>query len=349
MALTRRAGSPYYYSEFMIAGKRYVKSTKTTNRQLAMRIEHEYRNTILKQTVLGERKPATLLQVLTLTAHSKQTLAKSTKDLADIFTRKLTKQKLKKYRTARNCFGFAPDLPFDKLTTYDIHQLITHRRAEGVSEQTIIHELTFIRQALRVAKRLDFVVPNIDIADIMKTANVRVPKHKIAFLTPQQQMALIEAITDTDTHDLCCLLLDTGARWSEIANLKWSDVQTDKITIHRTKVKNAATLSMTRRTQEILSKRERNSQWVFPSVLDNEKPLRYDGRYLKQACKKIGIQPITFHTLRHTAASTLAQRGATIQEIQVLLGHSTVQTTLKYSHLVENKTLERMATLLEPA
>ena len=53
-----------------------------------------------------------------------------------------------------------------------------------------------------------------------------------------------------------------------------------------------------------------------------------------------------FHDLRHTAASYLAMSGASQREIAEILGHGTLNQTMKYTHLTEPHTrgvLERMA------
>jgi len=50
------------------------------------------------------------------------------------------------------------------------------------------------------------------------------------------------------------------------------------------------------------------------------------------ACRKAGIEGVTWHTLRHTFASRLLDRGANIVTVQQLLGHSTVTVTMRYTH-----------------
>jgi len=50
------------------------------------------------------------------------------------------------------------------------------------------------------------------------------------------------------------------------------------------------------------------------------------------ACRKAGIGGVTWHTLRHTFASRLLERGADIVTAQQLLGHSTVTVTMRYTH-----------------
>lgn len=53
---------------------------------------------------------------------------------------------------------------------------------------------------------------------------------------------------------------------------------------------------------------------------------------LALACRKTGIEGITWHKLRHTFASRLVNRGVDIVTVQQLLGHSTVVTTMRYTH-----------------
>ena len=48
--------------------------------------------------------------------------------------------------------------------------------------------------------------------------------------------------------------------------------------------------------------------------------------------KAAGV-PYTVHTLRHTFATKMLKAGMTLNDVRVLLGHSSIQTTLRYGHL----------------
>jgi site-specific recombinase XerD len=51
------------------------------------------------------------------------------------------------------------------------------------------------------------------------------------------------------------------------------------------------------------------------------------------ACRAAGLRQIGYHVLRHTFASHLVMRGVPIRTVQELLGHSTIEMTMRYSHL----------------
>ena len=54
---------------------------------------------------------------------------------------------------------------------------------------------------------------------------------------------------------------------------------------------------------------------------------------MKLACDALGIEDFRWHNLRHEACSRLAERGWTVQQIQLISGHKTLQSLERYMHL----------------
>lgn len=84
---------------------------------------------------------------------------------------------------------------------------------------------------------------------------------------------------------------------------------------------------------EVLRSQHRRWQYVFGLEDGRPSTLPMATRGLLTACKRAGIRPIGWHVLRHSFASQLATLGAPIPAIQSLLGHATIQMTMRYSHL----------------
>jgi len=138
-----------------------------------------------------------------------------------------------------------------------------------------------------------------------------------------------------DAYDLVILLLDTGARYSEIANIEWRriDLAEQTITLWRSKVENETVLYMTDRVFDVLSRRlaTKTSPHVFTNR-DGE-ARGYCTQSIRKAIVRAGLQNCRVHTLRHTHASRLIQNGMSVYEVREILGHSDIKTTMRYAHL----------------
>jgi site-specific recombinase XerD len=60
------------------------------------------------------------------------------------------------------------------------------------------------------------------------------------------------------------------------------------------------------------------------------------------ACEKAGISDVTWHTLRHTFASPLVNRGVDIVTVKELLGHSSISVTMRYAHTISRASERRL-------
>lgn len=62
-------------------------------------------------------------------------------------------------------------------------------------------------------------------------------------------------------------------------------------------------------------------------------PLKTPREWFEVACRKAGILDFTWHCLRRTFASRLVMAGVPLRTVQELMGHKTIQMTIRYSHL----------------
>ncbi len=74
---------------------------------------------------------------------------------------------------------------------------------------------------------------------------------------------------------------------------------------------------------------------TFVFTLRRDSPIEYPkaGRTLAGICKRAGIRRIGWHVLRHTFASWLCADGVPIVVVKALLGHASIEMTMRYAHL----------------
>jgi integrase len=150
--------------------------------------------------------------------------------------------------------------------------------------------------------------------------------------------------------------LDSGGRKGELPTLTWDKIEwTGERAIlvlpaSVTKSGKARHVPLTKRSTDILKRLRRKH-------LDGERVFLYERagkardlgnvrKPFETACKRAGIVDFHIHDCRHHFASRLAQRGATLQEIKELMGHASIEMTLRYAHLWRSN-LDRAIALLD--
>ncbi|MGE5444459.1 MAG: site-specific integrase [Ignavibacteriales bacterium] len=129
----------------------------------------------------------------------------------------------------------------------------------------------------------------------------------------------------------------SGLRLNSIRTLKWTcvDFNSNTITIEAAYSKNKKThlIPMNPIVRKVLLEaklRGGNSEYVLPEVIN----LTISGITTRftRLCKKLGIQGLSFHCLRHTCGTRLAEMGKDISTISKALGHSSVNMSMRYVH-----------------
>jgi len=157
---------------------------------------------------------------------------------------------------------------------------------------------------------------------------------RLRYLEKEEIVRLLSCC-DGHLKDIIEFAINTGMRQGEIFNLKWDDIDLNAGLIHLLKTKSgyAREVPMNENVRDVLErvKRPRGAEYVFSSY--QNKPFDNVKRSFKTALKKAGIENFRFHDLRHTFASHLVMKGVDLLTVKELLGHKTIEMTLRYSHL----------------
>jgi len=128
--------------------------------------------------------------------------------------------------------------------------------------------------------------------------------------------------------------LNTGMRKGEMLNLKWHDIDFRHNIIYLNKTKNGERREVPMNgfvSKALIAVRKNpQSEYIFPHHGDKPSDFR---KSFFTALKKSGIVDFRFHDLRHTFASQLVMSGVDLNTVRELLGHKSLEMTLRYSHL----------------
>jgi integrase len=346
MALIKQKSSGIWQIRFQLNGKKYQKSSKTKKKSVAQDIERTWRNELNEKHLLGKKDTISFYEALDMFLESKADMKTYHNISSNIAT-------VKRYIN---------DKPLHELSTRDIELFVQVRKREKKANQTIQHGIIQIRGAWKYANKMGYETSPIEFPKL-KINNQRVkclsrdeeqklldelsPDNPSYYskLTPHKKRNQLK-LQRQDNYDFTVILLDCGMRYGELAKMKWSQVDLINQTIHlkRTKTNNEFILMMTNRVQKILERRSQNKvsdTWVFTDKT-GRKPRNHSTIAIRNAMQKIGLRDFRVHDLRHTLASRMIRNNCTIQETALVLGHSSLSTTMRYAHLSQSQVAMKM-------
>jgi integrase/recombinase XerD len=187
----------------------------------------------------------------------------------------------------------------------------------------------FFRHVLK----MPFVVPSL----IYPRQSSKLPP----VMSAQEIKTLIDSIKNIKHRTVVMLLYSTGMRLSEIAHLKITDIDSKNMRIKVVQGKGAKdrftilseTVLLELRAYYIIYKPK---EYLFNGCRPGG-PLspRMIQHLVQTALAKAGLvsKEYTVHTIRHSFATHLVDHGTDLHTVKELLGHSTLQTTMRYLHL----------------
>jgi integrase/recombinase XerD len=242
-------------------------------------------------------------------------------------------------------FSQSPDkLGLEHLRTYQVYLLKQRKLSVGsVVNQIAALRFFFVRTLRRPEFREFLPYP-------------RVGKNLPGILSREEVSRLINASRNLFQPTLLMVLYGTGMRRAEVARLKLSHVDSQRMIIRvvEGKGRKDRDLPLSPALLETLRAHWRwlkPQTYLFPSrrYRDREQPISDKAVWLActEAAQQAGIRKrVTPHTLRHSWATHLLEAGTDLRTIQLLLGHEDLETTAKYLH-VSQRHLQQISNPLE--
>ena len=247
------------------------------------------------------------------------------------------------------------------LTPRDVQRFINRKLNAGLSPRRVQYIHAVLRRALGRAEEWGEVERNV--AKLVDAPSVI--QREIKPFSPDQARTFIQAIKGDRLEGLYTLGLTVGLRQAELLGLSWSDInlQERQITIRTTlqliegeyrfvepkSARSRRTLVLPEiafealkmhRGEQLAAKLKAGERWhasdlVFTSRYGTPINRHNLTRDYKSLLKRVGLPPLRFHDLRHTAASLFLAQNVQPRDLMEILGHSQISLTMNtYSHVM---------------
>ena len=212
------------------------------------------------------------------------------------------------------------------------------RLFDGISKATLNRELSTLKSVYRELIRLNFYIGS---APILKVRKFKEESKELSFLTLGEIEILLIEVRKSSNWSLefvVLISLATGARWSEVESLSFYSLKDSVIQFSKTKNGRIRFVPIS----------DRLSRFYIQYFDDYGliKPCYSAFRSAFSRTKIITPSGQLAHILRHTFASHFMANGGSILTLQKILGHSSLQMTMRYSHLAPGALEE--AVILNP-
>jgi integrase len=206
---------------------------------------------------------------------------------------------------------------------------------DGNGGQTVNHKVTHLSTMLDVALDKGWIDGK------PKMIRRRPGKHRLRWFSEAEEFKMLNLCAHLEMHELrdfIVVAIDTGFRRGELLGLRPNDFVNGMLHLHEgeTKTDKARAVPVTDRAAEVLHRRSTGTR-IFSFTRSS---LRYHWMNLKTAMGLDDDNQFLVHTLRHTCASRLVQRGTSLAVVQVWMGHSSIVTTQRYWHLRPDSLME---------
>ncbi len=309
-----------YYLWLMIDGKRKGFSLGTTELNQAIRKA----KVLEKELKVDLSKTFKLSDLLNLWIDTKFEISENYKYQAETYT--------------VNFIKFCGDLPVKTLTSTHIINYIKHLRKLKYSNTYMGFQLRTVKAIVTWAVINKYLTTN-------PFLNIPIPqaKQKLEYLSKEEIRMLLKSASRVPLYQLYIeFMLNTGCRGGELQNLHWQDIYDTHIEF-RGKT-GRRTFPLSKHLKDILHGIKQYNKYQIEHVLISPRtgtPLiakRAVSYFVKRFLREAGLKDsYTAHSLRHSFASHAVMNGIPIYTVSKLLGHTSVKTTERYSHLLPER------------
>lgn len=313
---------PFWHYSIQVNGQRAHGSTKATDHATAKRVMEEKRRELLHdQLNLKKRIPPTMNQVWdSWWKGNQKAYSRGYLQSAECRYRRWIKPKLGLVR-------------IDRLNSECVLELRAHQLRAGCSPRYANNTLELVRTLTRSAIKNGHLTDlpfSVKFLRVQRRPRVIVPSVRLSdFL-----VAVDEEAKTLHPRIILRVMVGLGVREGEALGMRWEwfDPSFQTYTVGKAKGREARVLPVPDWLWGVIHgmSNPTHSGWVFPAEDGNPHRSQYCTKVLKRVCKRLGLGNVTQHRLRATFASLHAEAGTPITEIQGMLGHKNIQTTMIY-------------------
>lgn len=246
-----------------------------------------------------------------------------------------TKRTLNHYRnTIRQFLTFLNDKPVDQITTNDIRYFLAVKKERDGNSDVNINNLRLVLSTFfGWLYEEEYIKKN----PINKIKKIRVEKRvKKPFKDVELEKLRYGATEDIRLTAVLEVLLSTGCRISEVSGMNRDDLDGDEIIVYG-KGKKERTVYLNAKAKLALERYLSNrTDDEKPMFVSKDKPynrllISGMGKELRDLGKACGVKDTHPHRFRRTAATLALNRGMPIDQVQLMLGHESIETTTLYA------------------
>jgi integrase len=258
----------------------------------------------------------------------------------------------KQQKSAERLVASLGDAELAAVSPFAVERFKRDRQAAGAGPATVNRDLAVLRHFYSLAAKWGWV-PKAHAIAIHEVPPLKEPPGRVRYLAPEEEGRLMAAVAkNTPMRRVILAALLTGMRQGELLTLRREavDLAASEITLVRTKNNRVRRIPIAEALAPVLKEAMEASRtgYVFESRLGEpytENGLRSAWAGIRERAK---LQDFHFHDLRHSCATALRRRGAGLDVIQRILGHSSLAMVMRYAHVGEDLVRDAISSLPAP-